>query len=101
MEILLFLFICNFHYSKIQFHGNKTRSHVVQNSTLVKKIQILHVSIIVYHTSYKLLYITHLQHQNVWHTMSKFCCYTLLYKTLCESAIFMSFTLESEKPTNS
>jgi len=35
MEILLFLLICNFHNSKIQFHGNKIRSHIVQNSTLV------------------------------------------------------------------
>jgi hypothetical protein len=50
MEILLFLLICNFHNCKIQFHGNKTRSHIVQNNTLVKQIQILHVSIIVYHT---------------------------------------------------
>jgi len=53
MEILLFLLICNFHNSKIQFHGEKKKeggSHIVQNSTLVKQVQIFHVSIIVYHT---------------------------------------------------
>jgi hypothetical protein len=30
--------------------GGGTRSHIVQNSTLVKEIQMLHVSIIVYGT---------------------------------------------------
>jgi hypothetical protein len=43
MEILLLLLICNFHNSKTQFHGRGgTRSYIVQNSTLVKEIQIVY-----------------------------------------------------------